>query len=53
MKRLSVNFVFPVQKQYTGSYSVQTSVSELNIGTYIVKVTSGNQVESKQLAIRN
>jgi len=40
-----------VQRQNAGSYSVQTLVSELSAGTYIVRVTSGNQSESKQLVI--
>jgi len=42
----------PTQNRNAGSYSVQTSVSDLTPGTYIVKVTSGNQVESKQLIIK-
>ena len=41
----------PRQNQQAGSYSVLTSVSELNLGTYIVRATSGNQSESKQLVI--
>jgi len=35
----------------TGTYSVQTSVADLGASTYIVKVTSGGQIESKQLII--
>lgn len=43
--------IVPQQNQKTGTYSVQTSVANLGTGTYIVKVTSGNQIESKQLII--
>ena len=41
----------PRQNQKAGSYSAQTSVAELNVGAYIVRATSGNQSESKQLVI--
>jgi len=41
----------PQQNQKAGSYSVQASVSGLNKGAYIVRATSGNQIESKQLII--
>ncbi len=43
--------LLPVQNQNAGSYSIQASVSGLTPGTYIVRVSSGNQVESKQLII--
>jgi len=42
----------PVQNQHAGSYSVQASVAGLNTGAYIVRATSGNQSESKQLVIK-
>ena len=48
-----VKLILPQQNQRTGQYSVQTSVANLSVGTYIVKVTSGNQVESKQLVVNN
>jgi len=43
----------PKQNQNAGRYSVQTSVSGLSTGTYIVRATSGNQIESKQLIINH
>jgi len=46
-----VKLIAPKQNQKAGAYSIQTSVAGLVAGTYIVKVTSGNQVESKQLVI--
>ena len=46
-----VKLVTPKQNQKAGTYSVQTSVANLGTGTYIVKVTSDNQVESKQLVV--
>jgi len=46
-----MKFILPQQNKKAGTYSVQISVSELGAGTYIVKTTSGNQVESKQLVI--
>jgi len=46
-----VKLIMPKQNQKAGAYSIQTSVAGLVAGTYIVKVTSGNQVESKQLAV--
>jgi hypothetical protein len=45
--------ILPNQNQKAGTYNIQTSVSDLSVGTYIVKVTSGNQAESKQLIINN
>ena len=39
------------QNKTQGAYSVQATIADLNSGTYIVKATSGNQVESKQLVI--
>ena len=47
-----VKVLVPTQNQNAGTYSVQTSVAGLSPGTYIVKVTSGNQIESKQLIIK-
>jgi hypothetical protein len=47
-----IKMLASTQKQNAGTYSVQTSVSELAPGTYIVKATSGNQIESKQLIIK-
>ena len=46
-----VKLIAPQQNQKAGTYSVQTSVSNLVVGTYLVKATSGSQVESKQLVI--
>ena len=43
--------IVPKQNQKKGTYSVQTSVADLNAGAYIVKVTSGSQIESKQLIV--
>ena len=43
--------IVPQQNQKTGTYSVQVSVGDLGAGAFIVKVTSGNQVESKQLVV--
>ena len=48
-----VKMILPNQNQKAGTYSVQTSVGDLVSGTYIVKVSSGNQVESKQLVVNN
>ena len=42
----------PQQSRHAGSYSVQASVSDLNTGPYIVRATSGDQIESKQLIIK-
>jgi hypothetical protein len=46
-----VKLIVPNQNKKAGSYSVQASVSDLGTGTFIVKATSGAQVESKQLII--
>jgi len=46
-----VKLIAPKQNQKAGTYNVQTSVSGLGSGTYIVKVTGGGQVEAKQLVI--
>ena len=46
-----VKLIVPQQNQKTGTYSVQTSVVGLGTGTYIVKITGGNQIESKQLVV--
>jgi hypothetical protein len=48
-----IKLITSQQKQRSGTYKVQTSVADLGSGTYIVKVTGGNQVESKQLIINN
>ena len=42
----------PQQNRIAGSYSVQTSLAGLTPGAYIVKATSGNRIESKQLVIK-
>ena len=39
------------QTQDAGDYSVQTSVSNLESGTYFIKVSSANQAETKQVII--
>ena len=46
-----VNLIVPLQNQKAGTYSVQISVGGLAAGTYIVRVVSGNQVDSKQLVV--
>ena len=46
-----MKLILPQQNQTSGDYSVQTSVSGLPVGIYLIRVTSGNQVESKQLII--
>ena len=46
-----MKLIAPQQNLKAGTYSVQTSVGDLSAGTYVVKATSGNQVESKQLVI--
>ena len=43
----------PKQNRKAGSYSVQTSIADMNTGAYIIRVTSENQIESKQLVISN
>jgi len=48
-----IKMILPKQNQRAGNYSVQTSVANLISGTYIVKATSENQIESKQLVINN
>ena len=48
-----VNLIASKQNKNAGTYSVQTSVTDLETGTYIVKVTSDSQIESKQLIINN
>ena len=48
-----MKLIVPQQNQKTGTYSVQVSVGDLGVGTYIVKATSGNQIENKQLVINN
>jgi len=46
-----VKLIAPKQNQRAGTYSIDSSLAELGTGAYIVKVTAGNQVESKQLII--
>jgi len=48
-----VKLIVPQQNQKAGTYSVQISVGDLGTGTYIVKASSGNQVESKQLVVNH
>ena len=48
----NVKLLLPKQKQKSGNYSIQTSFSDLGTGTYFVKISSGNQVESKQVIIQ-
>ena len=48
-----VKMILPKQNKIADVYSVQTSVSDLSVGIYIVKVTSGNQIENKQLIVNN
>jgi hypothetical protein len=46
-----VKMILSNQSKSIGAYNIQTSVSDLTAGTYILKVTSGNQVESQQLVV--
>ena len=46
-----VKSIVPNQNKSTGSYNLQTSVADLTTGVYIMKATSGNQTESKQLIV--
>ena len=46
-----LKLIVPQQNQKAGDYSVQASVSDLGTGTYIIRVTFGEQTESKQLII--
>ena len=46
-----MKLIVPLQNQNAGTYCIQISVGSLGTGTYIVKATSGKQVESKQLII--
>ena len=48
-----MKMIVPQQNQKAGTYSIQISVGNLGTGTYIVKASSGNQVENKQLVINN
>jgi hypothetical protein len=48
-----IKLIVPQQKQVFGDYCVQTSVLDLGTGTYLIKVTSGEQVESKQLIMNH
>ena len=43
--------ILPQQNQNAGDYTVQTSASDLASGTYIIRVISGDQSESKQVII--
>ena len=46
-----VKLIVPQQNQKAGTYSVQISVGDLAVCTYIINVSSGNQIEAKQLVI--
>jgi uncharacterized coiled-coil protein SlyX len=46
-----VRLLLPKQHQPVGTYSVQTSVAGLLVGPYVVRVTSGKEVESKHLLV--
>lgn len=46
-----VRQVLPNQHRQAGSYSVQASLAGLLVGPYVVRVTSGNHVESKHLLV--
>ena len=46
-----LKLLVPQQNQKAGDYSVQTSVTDLPAGAYLIKVTSGDQSESRQLII--
>lgn len=46
-----LKLILPPQNQKAGDYSIQTSVFDLPVGTYFVKVNSVNQTESKSLII--
>jgi uncharacterized coiled-coil protein SlyX len=47
-----VRQLLPKQRRQVGSYSVQTPISGLNVGVYVVRMVSGNHVESKQLLVK-
>jgi len=51
MSGQKIKTILPKQNLKSGLYSKQTSVSDLITGTYLVKVTTENQTESKQLII--
>ena len=46
-----LKMIVPKQNQMAGTYSAQTSVAGLNAGAYIVRATSGEQIDSKQLVV--
>ena len=46
-----LRYILPPQNKNAGVYSVQTSVSDLGVGAYVIKVTCGEQSETKQLII--
>ena len=46
-----LKLITPTQNHEAGDYRIQTSVSDLSSGTYLIKVISGNQVETKQVII--
>lgn len=48
-----IKLILPQQNQKSGNYSVQTSVADLGTGTYYIRVSSGSQIESKQLIINH
>lgn len=46
-----IKSLLPNQNKTAGNYTLRASVAGLTSGTYLVKVTSGSQIESKQLII--
>jgi len=48
-----VKLITPKQNQMAGTYSAQTSVVDLNSGTYIVRATSGSEVVSEHLIVKH
>jgi len=46
-----LKLILPQQNQKSGNYSVQTSVSDLGAGAYLIKITSGEHIETKQLIV--
>jgi len=48
-----IKLMLPQQIHEAGDYSIQTSVADLIAGTYFVRVSSGNQIETKQVIINH
>jgi len=48
-----LKLIVPQQNRKAGTYSAQTSVVDLNAGTYIVRATSGSEVASEQLIVNH